>query len=395
MVKRLHPEKRNYFTSSHADDRGRHRLRLHRATSTSRSASRCPTVPGRCASITSPSSIWIWFGCLFMALGGLRRACRPPLPAEGRASRRLRKPCPGRRRIVNRFLLPLGIVHRPGRLPRRRSQPRPARGALAAGRQAGAGLRGAATGRARQDLLAQGDAGQGLAAQRLGLVVRLLPRRSTRCWSQYRRNGGIPPVVGLNYKDQRADGMRWLAQFGDPYVLSAFDADGRVGIDYGVYGVPETYLIDKAGIIRYKQIGPITPEVHGEEDPAAGEGAGEMRILAACLAALLLATAAWAKEAAPLAEDPVVETAPDQDRRGTALPRLPERIAGRLARRPGRGPAPRSAQPDQAGQDRPGDQGLPGQPLRRLRALPATRQAEHLAALGRARSCSWSSASSS
>ena len=68
-------------------------------------------------------------------------------------------------------------------------------------------------------------------------------------------------VVGLDYKDQRIDGMRWLKQFGDPYVLSAFDADGRVGIDYGVYGVPETYLIDKAGTIRYKQIGPITPEV--------------------------------------------------------------------------------------------------------------------------------------
>jgi cytochrome c biogenesis protein CcmG/thiol:disulfide interchange protein DsbE len=68
-------------------------------------------------------------------------------------------------------------------------------------------------------------------------------------------------VIGLDYKDQRVDGMRWLSQFGNPYKLSAFDADGRVGINYGVYGVPETYLIDKAGTIRYKQIGPITPEV--------------------------------------------------------------------------------------------------------------------------------------
>jgi len=76
----------------------------------------------------------------------------------------------------------------------------------------------------------------------------------------YAKSHGIT-VVGLNYKDQRIDGMRWLAQFGDPYLLSAFDADGRVGIDYGVYGVPETYLIDKAGTIRFKQIGPITPEV--------------------------------------------------------------------------------------------------------------------------------------
>jgi cytochrome c biogenesis protein CcmG/thiol:disulfide interchange protein DsbE len=77
----------------------------------------------------------------------------------------------------------------------------------------------------------------------------------------YVKQPGAVPVIGLNYKDQRADGLRWLRQFGDPYQLSAFDADGRVGIDYGVYGVPESYLIDKAGVIRYKQIGPITPEV--------------------------------------------------------------------------------------------------------------------------------------
>jgi cytochrome c biogenesis protein CcmG/thiol:disulfide interchange protein DsbE len=75
------------------------------------------------------------------------------------------------------------------------------------------------------------------------------------------KRGVLPPVVGLNYKDKRDDGLRWLARFGDPYLLSAFDLDGRVGINYGVYGVPETYLIDKAGVIRFKQIGPITPEV--------------------------------------------------------------------------------------------------------------------------------------
>jgi cytochrome c biogenesis protein CcmG/thiol:disulfide interchange protein DsbE len=78
---------------------------------------------------------------------------------------------------------------------------------------------------------------------------------------EYAKTGQLPPVVGLNYKDKRDDGLRWLARFGDPYLLSAFDADGRVGIDYGVYGVPETYLIDKAGVIRFKQIGPITPTV--------------------------------------------------------------------------------------------------------------------------------------
>jgi cytochrome c biogenesis protein CcmG, thiol:disulfide interchange protein DsbE len=90
----------------------------------------------------------------------------------------------------------------------------------------------------------------------------------------------IVPVVGLNYKEVRGDGETdmakvdaateeklarqkaagWLTQHGDPYALSVLDLDGRVGIDYGVYGVPETYLIDKAGVIRMKHTGPITPD---------------------------------------------------------------------------------------------------------------------------------------
>jgi cytochrome c biogenesis protein CcmG, thiol:disulfide interchange protein DsbE len=70
----------------------------------------------------------------------------------------------------------------------------------------------------------------------------------------------VVPIVGLNYKDKREDAIAWLARHGDPYELSAWDIDGRVGIDYGVYGAPETFLIDKQGVIRHKQIGPITPE---------------------------------------------------------------------------------------------------------------------------------------
>jgi cytochrome c biogenesis protein CcmG/thiol:disulfide interchange protein DsbE len=70
----------------------------------------------------------------------------------------------------------------------------------------------------------------------------------------------VVPLVGLNYKDKREDGLKWLAKLGDPYSLSAYDDEGKVGIDYGVYGVPETFVIDKQGVIRYKQIGPITPE---------------------------------------------------------------------------------------------------------------------------------------
>ena len=69
------------------------------------------------------------------------------------------------------------------------------------------------------------------------------------------------PIYGLNYKDQRADGMAWISQFGNPYDASLFDADGRVGIDFGVYGVPETFIIDQQGVVRLKHIGPLTPEV--------------------------------------------------------------------------------------------------------------------------------------
>ena len=68
------------------------------------------------------------------------------------------------------------------------------------------------------------------------------------------------PLIGLDYKDKREDALKFLEQQGDPYTLSAYDLDGRIGIDFGVYGVPETFIIDKQGVIRHKQIGPITPE---------------------------------------------------------------------------------------------------------------------------------------
>ncbi len=70
----------------------------------------------------------------------------------------------------------------------------------------------------------------------------------------------LVPIYGLNYKDERQDALGWLDQFGDPYTASAFDADGRVGINWGVYGVPETFVIDRQGIIRHKHTGPVTPE---------------------------------------------------------------------------------------------------------------------------------------
>lgn len=71
----------------------------------------------------------------------------------------------------------------------------------------------------------------------------------------------VAPIYGLNYKDRREEGLAWLKEFGDPYQLSIHDFEGRVGIDYGVYGVPETYVIDKRGVIRYKRIGALTPQI--------------------------------------------------------------------------------------------------------------------------------------
>ena len=73
------------------------------------------------------------------------------------------------------------------------------------------------------------------------------------------------PIYGLDYKDQREPAQAWLAERGNPYDASLFDQSGRVGIDFGVYGVPETFLIDKQGVIRFKKIGALTPEVLNDQ----------------------------------------------------------------------------------------------------------------------------------
>lgn len=72
-------------------------------------------------------------------------------------------------------------------------------------------------------------------------------------------------LYGLDYKDERASAQRWLAQLGNPYIANAFDEDGRVGIDWGVYGTPETFIMDRRGIIRHKHIGPLTRDVLASE----------------------------------------------------------------------------------------------------------------------------------
>jgi cytochrome c biogenesis protein CcmG/thiol:disulfide interchange protein DsbE len=72
---------------------------------------------------------------------------------------------------------------------------------------------------------------------------------------------GLVPIYGINYKDRPDDAARWLEELGDPYTRTGADLDGRVAIDWGVYGVPETFVIDRQGRIAYKHIGPLTPEV--------------------------------------------------------------------------------------------------------------------------------------
>lgn len=74
-------------------------------------------------------------------------------------------------------------------------------------------------------------------------------------------DAGLAPVLGLNYKDPPDQARAWLKQLGDPYRVIAVDIDGRAGIDWGVYGVPETFVIDAGGVIRLKHVGPLTPEI--------------------------------------------------------------------------------------------------------------------------------------
>jgi cytochrome c biogenesis protein CcmG/thiol:disulfide interchange protein DsbE len=76
---------------------------------------------------------------------------------------------------------------------------------------------------------------------------------------------GQVDIYGLNYKDNREDANSYLAKLGNPYIANAFDNDGRVGIDWGVYGAPETFIIDREGVIRHKHIGPLTIEIINNE----------------------------------------------------------------------------------------------------------------------------------
>jgi cytochrome c biogenesis protein CcmG, thiol:disulfide interchange protein DsbE len=91
------------------------------------------------------------------------------------------------------------------------------------------------------------------------------PCRDEHPWLvEYSKTGEVP-IYGLNWKDDRLAALRLISELGNPYVVSVSDTDGRVAIDYGVYGAPETYLIDRNGIIRYKKVGPISQDVWQRE----------------------------------------------------------------------------------------------------------------------------------
>lgn len=113
------------------------------------------------------------------------------------------------------------------------------------------------------------DANQQLAASDLRGQVSLLNVWASWCVSCRSEHPvlldlakkNVVTIYGLNYKDNREDALNWLEYYGNPYAESAHDLDGKVGIDFGVYGVPETFVVDKQGIIRYKQIGPITEDI--------------------------------------------------------------------------------------------------------------------------------------
>ncbi|MGB1111434.1 MAG: DsbE family thiol:disulfide interchange protein [Gammaproteobacteria bacterium] len=89
------------------------------------------------------------------------------------------------------------------------------------------------------------------------------------CWREHgyleelTKESGIP-IVGLNWRDDKADALNMLQRAGNPYIAIPFDPEGRVAIDWGVYGAPETFVIDKQGMIRFKHVGSVTPELWNE-----------------------------------------------------------------------------------------------------------------------------------
>ena len=86
-------------------------------------------------------------------------------------------------------------------------------------------------------------------------------------------DSGVIPIYGINWRDSRPEALQWLAQLGDPYVMSGFDGENRTGIDWGVYGAPETFLIGADGVVQYKHLGALTEQAWQTEFVPRLEGA--------------------------------------------------------------------------------------------------------------------------
>jgi hypothetical protein len=207
--------------------------------------------------------------------------------------------------------------------------------------------------------------------------------------SDLARSGKVR-VFGYNYKDEPADAQRWLAQLGDPYYVNIVDADGQAALDWGIYGAPETFLVDARGIVRWKYVGPITPEVGRAGHPAdAGVGAVRALLLLAGVGVLAAAPAlAQVADPTPIAfRDAAEEARFRAPVRRAALREVPEPVARRLGRADRARPAPAGAAPDARRAQRRRDQGLPGRALQRVRAVRAAGAARPRGCCGSARCC--------
>ena len=175
-------------------------------------------------------------------------------------------------------------------------------------------------------------------------------------------------VQGINYKDKPQDAKAWLAELGDPFAHIGADRNGRVGIDWGVYGVPETYVIDKDGRVAYRHVGPLQPQRRRTDHPAPARAAQDDPLLA-----LLLRWRAGAGRhlARRDAAGSGAGGAGAHIGQGAALPRLPEPVDRRFGRRPRARSAPsRPRAPHRRRQRRAGAD-VRHRPLRRFRAAQA------------------------
>ena len=212
---------------------------------------------------------WIWSGAGLMLLGATDEPVGSPAPgrrAGGEAHRHGGGPrYPGGdvtalavRRLP--YLLPLALFLLLAMYFWTRTRKGPTPASLGADRSEGGGVRAAADRGSRARLLLRRSARPRLAGQRLRIVVRRLPDRASLPHTT--EAAGALPIYGIDWREKdRTAGPAWLTQMGDPYTLIGDDPDSRAAIAFGVTGAPESFVVDAGGVIRYKHVGPITPEV--------------------------------------------------------------------------------------------------------------------------------------